>query len=200
MTTATRAVTILVVGAACGVALPALAHTYGAAGAGVGQGLVHPFLGLDHVLALVAVGLWSAQLGGAALWRIPGAFLTAMAVGAIAAAAGVAVPGVELGIAASVALFGLLVALGARPGSAWGIGLVGLFALLHGHAHGSELPATAAPLAYGLGLAAASLLLLYAGVGSGLVARRAPWPGARGLVRACGAGVATVGAAFVLAA
>ncbi len=181
-------------------ASPVLAHTFGAAGAGLSAGLAHPFLGLDHLLAMVAVGLWAAQRGGAATWRVPGVFVAVMAVGALLGLAGAPLAAVEFGIAGSVLLFGILVALSARLPSGAGLALVGFFALFHGHAHGTELPLTAAPALYGLGFLVATLSLLGAGIGAGLLARHPARPAARAWLRAGGAVIAGAGAALVLGA
>ena len=132
--------------------VPAEAHLLNAGGAGAAQGFAHPFSGLDHILAMVAVGLWAAQIGRRALWVLPLAFPLAMAAGGLLGMGGIAVPGVETGIGASVMLLGLLIALVARPPLALATVLVVLFAIFHGHAHGTELPQAASPVLYGLGL------------------------------------------------
>ena len=181
-------------------ASPVLAHTFGAAGAGLSAGLAHPFLGLDHLLAMVAVGLWAAQRGGAATWRVPGVFVAVMAVGALLGLAGAPLAAVEFGVAGSVLLFGILVALSARLPSGAGLALVGFFALFHGHAHGTELALTAAPALYALGFLVATLSLLGAGIGAGLLARHPARPAARAWLRAGGAVIAGAGAALVLGA
>lgn len=181
-------------------ASPVLAHTFGAAGAGLSAGLAHPFLGPDHLLAMLAVGLWAAQRGGAATWRVPGVFVAVMAVGALLGLAGAPLAAVEFGIAGSVLLFGILVALSARLPSGAGLALVGFFALFHGHAHGTELALTAAPALYALGFLVATLSLLGAGIGAGLLARHHARPAARAWLRAGGAVIAGAGAALVLGA
>ncbi|HEX7272878.1 MAG TPA: HupE/UreJ family protein [Casimicrobiaceae bacterium] len=139
------------------------AHLLGAHG-GVLAGFTHPFLGLDHVLAMLAVGLWAAQMGGRALWAVPLTFIATLAGGAWLGNAGVTLPAVEAGIAASVLVFGLLVALAVRFPLAVGMLLTGAFALFHGHAHGTELPAMASPLAYAGGFVVATGLLHLTGV------------------------------------
>jgi urease accessory protein len=173
----------------------AAAHTYGAHGAGFAQGFLHPFGGIDHLLAMVAVGLWAAQRGGRALWAVPGAFVAMMAVGGIAGAFGVTLPLVELGIALSLIVLGAAVALSIRLPVAAAAALVGLFALFHGHAHGSELPETESALAYGLGFVAATASLHGFGIAIGVLLRR---DAGRLLVRLGGAGIAATG--LVLAA
>lgn len=173
----------------------ASAHLIGASGAGLAQGLAHPLTGLDHVLAMVAVGLWAAQLGGRALWAVPAAFVGAMAAGGALGAAGVALPLAELGIAASLVVLGLLVAFGSRLPLLAAAPLVGLFALCHGHAHGTELPEAASMLGYGAGFIAATALLHGIGLALGLLLQGR---GATRLLRLGGAGIATAGGAFLL--
>lgn len=168
------------------------AHVFGAAGAGWAQGLAHPFSGLDHLLAMVAVGAWAAQMGGRAVWLLPLAFPVAMAAGAALALMGVAVPGIEAGVAASVVVLGVLVALAARPAPAVGAAVVALFALLHGHAHGSELPEAANAVAYALGFVTATLVLHGVGFALGGIPRA--------LVRAAGAASAVAGLVLVAGA
>ncbi|MFM2043460.1 MAG: hypothetical protein RLY86_2036 [Pseudomonadota bacterium] len=177
---------------------PALAHA-GADhhhGSGMIAGLLHPVTGLDHLLAMVMVGLWAAQLGGRALWALPAAFLAVMAAGAGLALAGVAaLPPVltEGGIAASVLILGLLVAAVGRLPTGAAMGLVGGFALLHGLAHGAEFPAGAGPGAYMAGFLLATGGLHAVGAGIGLaVARRWALP-----VRLAGGGAALAGAALL---
>jgi urease accessory protein len=171
------------------------AHTFGAQGAGFAQGFAHPLSGIDHLLAMVAVGLWAAQLGGRALWAVPAAFVGMMALGGIAGGVGAPLPMVELGIAGSLVVLGVLVALSSRLPVAVSAALVGLLALFHGHAHGTELPETASALAYGLGFIAATAALHGLGVAVGVTLRR---DAARILVRIGGAGIAATG--LVLAA
>jgi len=135
-------------------------------------GLAHPFSGWDHLLAMIAVGLWAAQLGGRARWLVPASFVGLMALGAALGEAGLAFAGLEQGIAASVLALGLLVAGAVRLPVAAGMALVGLFALFHGLAHGGEMPASAAGLNYGFGFIAATALLHAAGLGAGALAAR----------------------------
>jgi len=140
------------------VATPAAAHLppgeYGSFLAGV----THPLFGLDHVLAMIAVGLWAAQIGGRALWQVPSAFVGAMLIGFGLALAGLPLPFVEPMILASIILLGLVVALALRPASGWAMAAVAAFALFHGHAHGGELGSAAAlQFGAGFGLATAGL-------------------------------------------
>jgi urease accessory protein len=175
--------------------LPAEAHQLGAAQAGIAAGFAHPFAGLDHILAMAAVGLWAVQIGRPALWLLPAAFALAMAAGALMAMGGIAPPGIETGIAASVALLGLLVALACRPRVKVAAGLVMLFALFHGQAHGGELPPGADVLAYGFGFVLATALLHAIGLGIGLLLRL---PRGKPAVRAAGGAMAVAGVVLLL--
>src|SRR5262245_35813328 len=176
--------------AALAVASPAHAHIIGAAGAGLAQGLAHPFSGLDHILAMVAVGVWAAQTGRPALWVLPVAFPLAMAVGGLLGVAGVPVPGIEAGIAASVLGLGLLIAFQAKPPLAIS---VALFALFHGHAHGTELPQATSPVLYGLGFVVATAILHLIGLTIGFAMRL---PKGMTAVRVSGAAIAAAGLAL----
>lgn len=152
-------------------------------------GFGHPIGGLDHILAMVAVGIWAAQLGGRARWAVPGAFTAALAAGAALGAGGVSIGWTEQAIAASVLVLGLLVVSAKRLPLTAGMGIAALFAFFHGVAHGAEMPATSSGLAYGLGFLAATALLHAAGVGLGLLATRAP----KWVAQATGAAVALAG-------
>jgi len=160
--------------AAAVAALPnaALAHTFGAHDAGLVHGFLHPVGGWDHLLAMVAVGLWAAQRGGRALWLLPTAFVGAMIGGGLLGMAGVGLPQAELGIVLSVVALGGLVALQSRLPLLASAGVVALFAVFHGHAHGAEMPEAAEPMLYGLGFAVATALLHAAGIGTALSIRR----------------------------
>jgi urease accessory protein len=153
---------------------PILAHAHHLPGeaAGFASGLGHPLLGLDHLLAMVAVGLWAAQLGGRSLWLVPAAFVSLMTVGGALGMLGVHLPMVEAGILASVLLLGLLIAASARLPVFGAMALVGLFAIFHGHAHGAEMPAGASGISYALGFALATAALHGCGIGLGLLARK----------------------------
>jgi urease accessory protein len=166
------------------------AHTQGAAGAGLVEGFSHPLFGLDHLLAMVAVGLWAAQLGGRALWLVPVSFMSMMAVGGIVALGGFDLPSVEFGILGSLLALGALVATAARMPTAFGAALVGFFALFHGHAHGAEMPEAASAGLYAAGFIAATGLLHGIGVAVGLYLQGAA---SRWIVRAGGAAVAATG-------
>jgi len=159
------------------------------------EGVMHPFTGLDHMLAMVAVGLWASQLGGRALWVLPLTFPVVMAVGAALGFGGVSLSWVEVGIAASVAVLGALVALRVRPSLAVSVPLIGLFALLHGYSHGVELPAEASALSYGAGFIAATLALHLIGIGLGLSLNRVPVCFA---ARTAGGAIAVLGVALLV--
>src|SRR3954452_24477249 len=156
--------------AAIATLLPTAAWAHVGHGSTVGfvQGFVHPMTGIDHVLAMVAVGLFAANLGGRALWAVPLSFVSVMAMGAALGVAGVGVPFVEVGIAASVIVLGLAITLRRQWPVAAAMALVGVFAIFHGHAHGTEMPVDAAGLQYGLGFMLATALLHAAGIGLGL--------------------------------
>lgn len=173
----------------------AFAHTGAGATSGFPHGFGHPISGLDHILAMVTVGLLAFQLGGRALWLVPAAFVGLMAVGGALGLAGVGMPFVELGIAASVIVLGAAVALNLRAPVAAAAALVGFFALFHGHAHGTEMPEDAGGLAYALGFSLATALLhaagIAAGFGLGRLAGRTPllMRGAGALVSLAGVGI-----------
>jgi len=191
-----RLLAAIAIGILCTVlGMPAEAHLLDATHAGAAQGFTHPFSGLDHILAMVAVGLWAAQIGRRALWVLPLAFPLAMAAGGLLGMGGVAVPGIETGIGASVAVLGLMIALAARPPLTVAIGLVALFAVFHGHAHGTELPAAASPVLYGLGFVAATAILHMIGLGIGQVLKL---PRGQLAVRAGGAAIAVAGVFLLL--
>jgi len=158
-------------------AAPAEAHVIGTGPGGFAQGFAHPFGGLDHVLAMVAVGLWAAHLGGRARWLLPASFVAAMAVAGAAAMAGVTLPLIETAVALSVVALGALIFARVRLPLAVGMALVGLFAVFHGHVHGTEAP-LAAGLAYGIGLMAATATLhgIGLGVGVGVMRGRGEMP------------------------
>lgn len=141
------------------------AHTFGSQGAGLIAGLTHPFVGLDHLLAMIAVGIWAGQLGGRAVWLIPLTFVSVMAAAATLASFGLLLPLMEPAIACSVLVLGLLIAGSVRlPTSVCAL-LVSLFAVFHGYAHGLELPQAASPILYGAGFVLATALLHGLGIG-----------------------------------
>ena len=146
---------------------PAFAHLDPAEHGSFMAGISHPFSGADHVLAMVAVGLWAAQIGGKAKWVVPSTFVSLMAVGFAIAMGNVALPFVEPGILASVIGLGLLVALAVKVPVPVSASVVGVFALFHGHAHGGELGA-AMPLSFAVGFVIATTILHAIGLGLGL--------------------------------
>jgi urease accessory protein len=175
-------------------AAPAFAHEAGGAAGGFVSGFFHPIAGWDHVVAMVAVGLWGAFLGRPAVWLLPVVFPLVMTFGGALGVLGVPLPAVEIGIAASAVVLGAAVAAAARPPLWVAAVIVGVFAIFHGHAHGTELPEAANPLAYSLGFVIATGLLHAAGIALSLLAH-----GARGaqVVRALGAGIALLGLVFL---
>jgi urease accessory protein len=169
----------------------ALAHTGVGDTSGFMHGFAHPISGLDHILAMVMVGVFAWQLGGRALWLVPATFVLVMALGGVLGVAGIAVPYVETGIALSVVVLGAVVALGVKAPVAAAMGLVGLFAIFHGHAHGAEMPEDAGGLTYAAGFMIATALLHAAGMGIGLLIGKASESHGQVVVRSAG-GVAAV--------
>jgi urease accessory protein len=175
-------------------AVPALAHTGEGGAGGFLAGFVHPLLGPDHVVAMVAVGLWGALLGQPAIWLLPIAFPLVMAFGGVLGIVGVPIPSVETGIAASAIILGAMVALTVRAPLRIAVALVGGFAIFHGTAHGRELPDGADAVAFAAGFVVATGTLHLCGIAFGLLAR---WPAGRLAVRAAGAAIALTGAAYL---
>ena len=173
----------------------AFAHAgAGDAAGGLIAGFLHPVLGWDHVVAMVAVGLWGAFLGLPAIWVLPVVFPLVMAFGGALGVAGVRLPGVEIGIAASAIVLGAMVATATRPPLPLAAAIVGAFAIFHGHAHGTELPDAANPIAFSLGFVISTGLLHVCGIAFGLLVR---WPAGRLAVRAAGGLIALVGVGFL---
>lgn len=156
-------------------ALPAVASAHPAIGeaAGFSHGFAHPMSGLDHAFAMVMVGVFAFQLGGHATWLVPTTFVLVMALGGALGAASIAVPFVEIGIALSVVVLGAVVALNVKAPLAAALGVIGVFAIFHGHAHGAEMPENAAGAAYAAGFMIATALLHIAGLALGYVIGRA---------------------------
>lgn len=174
------------------------AHTEGGIAGGIAggfvSGLTHPVLGWDHVAAMVAVGLWGAFLQRPAIWLLPIIFPLVMAVGGALGVLGVPMPAVETGIAASAIVLDLMIAFAAKPPLAVAAVIVGVFAIFHGHAHGTELPEAANAMAYSIGFVVATGMLHMAGIAFGLLVR---WPQGRIAVRAAGGVIAAAGMAFL---
>ncbi|MGD8673392.1 MAG: HupE/UreJ family protein [Thiogranum sp.] len=163
---------LVALGAVCLLPVSAFAHPLAGPATGFAAGFVHPLSGIDHLLAMVAVGLWAAQLGGRALWVVPATFVAVMLAGAALGMYGAPVPFVEAGILTSVLVLGVLVATAMRLPVAAGALLVGVFALFHGHAHGSEMPLSVAGMAYSAGFAAATALLHASGMATGIAVQK----------------------------
>jgi urease accessory protein len=179
----------------CVLVEPAFAHTGTGAATGFLSGFQHPITGPDHLVAMVAVGLWGAQLGIPAIWVLPITFPLVMALGGVVGISGFDLPFAEQVVGFSGVALGLAVATRAKP-PLWTAGLlVGLFAIFHGYAHGKELPAAADPIGYGVGFVTATGLLHLCGILIGTLIR---WPSGERLVRVCGAAIGCVGAFFLL--
>ena len=175
-------------------AASAFAHVGQGAAAGFLTGFLHPLSGLDHMLAMVAVGLWGAQLGAPAIWVLPVAFPLVMAMGGMLGLIGVPIPGIEYGIAASAILLGAAVLFEVRASLFATALLVGVFAIFHGHAHGTELPPGQSALLYSMGFVIATGCLHALGIGVGTVHQ---WTWGQKLLRAAGAVVAIGGFFFM---
>ena len=172
----------------------AQAHMASGAVGGFAAGFMHPILGWDHVIAMVAVGLWGAFLGAPAIWVLPVVFPLVMAFGGALSVMGVPLPGVETGIAVSAIALGGMVAGAVRPPIWVAAVIVGTFAIFHGHAHGTELPNAADPVAFSLGFVIATGLLHLCGIGLGLLTR---WPAGITAIRALGGVIALGGFGFL---
>lgn len=170
------------------------AHIQAGEAGGFFSGLSHPVSGLDHVLAMIAVGLWGAQLGLPAIWVLPVAFPMMMAFGGMLGLMGAPLPGVEIGIAVSAMVLGTLVLGGVRLSLAAAVFVVAFFALFHGHAHGTELQAGQNAVLYSLGFVISTGLLHAVGIGVGLLHR---WDIGRLWVRAAG-GLVLAGGLYYL--
>jgi len=161
-------------------------------------GLLHPLSGLDHLLAMTAVGLLAAHLGGRALWAVPATFVAVMAFGGIFGVAGVSLPFAETAIALSVVVFGLLIFSGMAPPVFAAMSMVGVFAFFHGHAHGTEMPANGSWLVYGIGFMTATALLHGLGITLGLAIRWFDEAPRRRAMQACGATIGAIGMGLVI--
>jgi urease accessory protein len=175
----------------------AFAHTGFGDTSGFVHGFWHPISDLDHVLAMVMVGVFAWQLGGRALWLVPATFITVMALAGALGIAGIGVPFVEIGIAISVVAFGAIVAFDFKAPTAVAMGVVGLFAVFHGHAHGAEIPEDAGGVAYAAGFIMATALLHLAGIGAGFLIGKVGAHYGSVVVRLVG-GIATVAGVVLL--
>lgn len=178
---------------------PAVAWAHAEKGSVTGflSGLHHPISGLDHVLAMVAVGLWGAQLGAPAIWTLPVAFPMVMAFGGTLGLMGIGLPGVEIGIALSAITLGIMVWREARPPLWVALVVVGFFAVFHGHAHGTELPDGASGILYSVGFVVATGTLHALGIAIGLIHR---WHAGQRILRFTGMAVAMAGIVFLRSA
>ncbi|MFZ2302718.1 MAG: HupE/UreJ family protein [Gallionella sp.] len=176
-----------------GLLLPsfAYAHVGDISGAsGFLHGITHPTGGLDHICAMLAVGIWAAQTGGRSLWIVPLTFVGVMVLGGALPMLGISLPFVEQGIVLSVLLLGVLIAASVRLPLWLSSSMAGMFALWHGHAHGAEMPELASGFGYVLGFMLATVLLHAAGIAFGLGMQRLS---RERLVHAAGAGIALCG-------
>ena len=185
-----RALALLTIAASS----PAFAHVQAGQATGFLTGFLHPVSGLDHVLAMIAVGLWGAQLGAPAIWLLPVTFPIVMALGGFLALVGVPLPGVEIGIAASAILLGACVMGERKPPLYVAAALVAIFAIFHGHAHGTELPPGQSGLLYSLGFVIATGCLHAIGIAIGAVHR---WPAGQVALRVAGGSVGLAGVLFL---
>ncbi|MCC7040125.1 MAG: HupE/UreJ family protein [Burkholderiales bacterium] len=189
-----RATRLIVAALLVTAAAPVLAHVEAGQATGFFTGFAHPFSGLDHILAMVAVGLWGAQLGAPAIWLLPLTFPLVMAFGGFLGLIGVGLPGVEIGIAASAALLGAAVMTERRISLYAAAALVAFFAIFHGHAHGTELPPGQSGLLYSLGFVVATGCLHAIGIAAGAAHR---WPSGKVALRIAGGGVSLGGLYFL---
>jgi urease accessory protein len=173
---------------------PAFAHEQAGVAGGLVSGLLHPLTGMDHLIAMVAVGIWGAQLGAPAIWVLPITFPLVMAVGGVLGVLHIPLPMPETVIALSGVVLGAAVAMRLRVPFAVAAVIVGVFAIFHGHAHGAELPKSANPLAYGIGFVVATGLLHLCGISIGALSR---WPAGGQLIRGVGAAIALLGGYFL---
>lgn len=174
---------------------PALAHEQADVGGGLAAGLLHPLTGADHLIAMVAVGIWGAQLGAPAIWVLPITFPLVMALGGVLGIMHVPLPMPEVVIALSALVLGGAVALRLKLPFSAAAAIVAVFAIFHGHAHGAELPGSANPLAYGIGFVVATGLLHLCGIVIGTLTR---WPAGERVVQGLGAVIALLGGYFLI--
>jgi urease accessory protein len=175
--------------------VPAFAHSENGVAIDFTGGFLHPIFGPDHVIAMVAVGLWGSFLGMPATWMLPVVFPLVMAIAGAFGVLGVPLPGVEIGIALSAVALGAMVALAAKPPLWIAALLVGAFAIFHGHAHGAELPVGADAVAFSMGFVVATGMLHLSGIAFGALSR---WPEGRIAVRTAGAIIALIGVFYLV--
>lgn len=174
---------------------PVTAHEQVGVAGGLASGFLHPLTGMDHLVAMVAVGIWGAQLGAPAIWVLPITFPLVMALGGVLGVLHVPLPMPEVAIALSALVLGAAVAARLRVPFAVAAVIVGVFAIFHGHAHGVELPTAANPLAYGVGFVVATGLLHLCGILLGTLKR---WNFGERAIQAMGAAIAAVGCYFLV--
>ena len=171
------------------------AHILPGQATGFLSGVLHPISGLDHILAMVSVGLWGAELGAPAIWILPVTFPMMMAFGGLLGFLGVPLPGTEIGIALSMVVLGVAVAMAWRPPLPVVMAIVAVFAVFHGHAHGTELPGGESALLYSLGFVVATGFLHLVGIATGLIYR---WGWGQSALRLAGSGVSLAGVLFLV--
>ena len=181
--------------AALALAQPAFAHEQVGVAGGLASGLLHPLSGMDHLIAMVAVGIWGAQLGAPAIWVLPITFPLVMAFGGVLGVLRIPLLMPEVAIALSALVLGAAVAMRLRLPFAAAAAVVAVFAVFHGNAHGAELPSSANPLAYGAGFVVATGLLHLCGILIGTLTR---WPAGGRLVQGLGVVIATLGGYFLM--
>ncbi|MCK5167078.1 MAG: HupE/UreJ family protein [Rhodospirillaceae bacterium] len=179
------------------VSSPVLAHTGAGSVSDISAGFGHPIGGIDHVLAMLAVGILAAQLGGKSLWFVPAAFVGMMVVGGLLGISGVPVPFVELGIVGSIIVLGGAIAAGRKIPMSLAMSMVGLVAIFHGHAHGTEMPANISAIEYSIGFIAATSLLHAFGISLIIGARKVAKETASIAIRVSGGSIAVTGAALL---
>ena len=189
------AITALVLVPGIAAAHPGAVHVHDA-----GYGFLHPLSGIDHVLAMIAVGVFAAQLGGRARWLVPAAFVATMAAAGALSMAGIAVPNIEICIALSVVVLGAAIAFKIKLPTIVGMATVGLFAVFHGYAHGAEMPATLSGFGYGLGFVCATVLLHAIGIGGFLLLTKRQNVAGQLAVRLLGGVAAFAGVALLFGA
>jgi urease accessory protein len=175
-------------------AQPAFAHEQVGVAGGLASGVIHPLTGIDHLIAMVAVGIWGAQLGAPAIWVLPITFPLVMAFGGVLGVLQIPLPMPETVIALSALVLGAAVAARLRVPFAAAAVIVGVFAIFHGHTHGAELPSAANPLAYGVGFVVATGFLHLCGIAIGTLTR---WPAGERLIRVLGGAIAALGCYFL---
>jgi len=175
----------------------AFAHIIQGEQGGFGSGFAHPLTGPDHFLAMFAVGLWGAQMGGRSVWTLPVTFPLIMVLGGVAGMLGLPFVGIEIGIAVSILALGGAIAFGWHPAEWAALCLIAFFALCHGYAHGAELPQSTDPADYAIGFVVATGMIHIFGIGVGLALHK---PMGGRLARGLGALIALGGIYFLGAA